>query len=163
MGIRLQIRYIEAKLIRGIGVIKSLATGPPTEASLWMRPAVKSLVDIINAGAGLITGSAASDAYILCSRSRRSHWKLAPFHRYCNFEALDVPHLPEEQTQEPLGALVTRVLYRLRFSGEQRPFDTVSLTYIFRWYSWYFKMAALAKGRCRSSTRPCPRVSFFPH
>jgi hypothetical protein len=25
---------------------------------------------------------------------------------------------------------VTRVLYRLRFAGEQRPFDTVSLTYI---------------------------------
>ncbi|KAK3067631.1 hypothetical protein LTS18_001005, partial [Coniosporium uncinatum] len=32
--------------------------------------------------------------------------------------------------QEPLDDLVTRILYRLRFLGEQRPFDTVSLAYI---------------------------------
>ena len=130
-GIRLQIRYIEAKLMRGIGIIKSLATGPPTEASLWMGPAVRSLVDIINAGAGLITGSTASDAYILCSQRVSTRiGNLRPFIGIAALRALDVPHLPEEQTQEPLGALITRVLYRLRFSGEQRPFDTVSLTYI---------------------------------
>lgn len=130
-GIRLQIRYVEAKLIRGIGIIKSLATGPPTEASLWMGPAVKSLVDIINAGAGLITGSTASDAYIVCSQRVSTRIGiLRPFIGIATLRALDVPYLPEAQTQEPLGALVTRVLYRLRFSGEQRPFDTVSLTYI---------------------------------
>ncbi|KAG0651944.1 translational activator [Hyphodiscus hymeniophilus] len=130
-GIRLQIRYIEAKLIRGIGIIKSLATGPPTEASLWMGPAVQSLVDIINAGAGLITGSTASDAYILCSQRVSTRiGNLRTFIGIATLRALDVPHLPEAQTQEPLGALITRVLYRLRFSGEQRPFDTVSLTYI---------------------------------
>lgn len=130
-GIRLQIRYIEAKLMRGMGVIKSLATGPPTEASLWMGPAVKSLVDIINAGAGLITGTTASDAYIQCSQRVSTRIGiLRPFIGIATLRALNVPHLPEEQTQEPLGALITRVLYRLRFSGEQRPFDTVSLTYI---------------------------------
>jgi len=31
---------------------------------------------------------------------------------------------------DPLADLVTRVLYRLRFTSEQRPFDTVSLSYI---------------------------------
>jgi hypothetical protein len=130
-GIRLQIRNIEAQLVRGIGIIKSLATGPPTEASLWMGPAVKCLVDIINAGAGFITGSTASDAYILCSQRVATRIGiLRPFIGIATLRALDVPHLPEEQTQEPLGALITRVLYRLRFSGEQRPFDTVSLTYI---------------------------------
>ena len=130
-GIRLQLRKIEAKLTRGIGIIKSLATGPPTEASLWMGPAVKSLVDIINAGAGLIIGSIASDAYILCSQRVSTRiGNLRPFIGIATLRALDVPHLPEAQTQESLGALITRVLYRLRFSGEQRPFDTVSLTYI---------------------------------
>lgn len=129
--IRLQIRYVEAKLIRGIGIIKSLATGPPTEASLWMGPAVKTLLDIINAGAGLITGSAAADAYILCAeRVTTRIGNLRPFIGIATLRALDVSHLPEALSQEPLGALITRVLYRLRFSGEQRPFDTVSLTYI---------------------------------
>lgn len=130
-GIRLQIRYLEARLMRGIGIIKSLATGPPTDASLWIGPAVKALLDVINAGAGLITGNAASDAYIICSeRLAPRIGTLRPFIGIATLRALDVPHLPEALQEEPIGALVTRVLYRLRFSGEQRPFDTVSLTYI---------------------------------
>jgi len=130
-AIRLQIRYLEAKLLRGLGIIKSLATGPPTEAGLWMGPAVKSLVDAINAGAILITGNAAPDAYILCSERLPTRiGALRPFIGIATLRALDVPHLPDHLLHEPLGALVTRVLYRLRFSGEQRPFDTVSLTYI---------------------------------
>jgi hypothetical protein len=129
--IRLQIRYLEAKLLRGVGIIESLATGPPTEAGLWMGPAVKSLVDIINAGAILVTGIAAPDAYVRCSERLPTRiGALRPFIGIATLRALDVPHLPEHLLQEPLGALVTRVLYRLRFSGEQRPFDTVSLTYI---------------------------------
>ena len=130
-AIRLQVRYLEAKLLRGIGIIRSLATGPPTEAGVWMGPAVRSLVDVINAGAILITGNAAPDAYILCSeRLPNRIGALRPFIGIATLRALDVPHLPEHLIREPLGALITRVLYRLRFSGEQRPFDTVSLTYI---------------------------------
>ncbi|CAL3971329.1 unnamed protein product [Diplocarpon coronariae] len=130
-GIRLMIRHLEAKLLRGIGIIKSLATGPPTEARLWMGPAVKALVDIINAGAGLITANAAPEAYIMCAERLPSRiGALRPFIGIATLRALDVPYLQENLLQEPLGALITRVLYRLRFSGEQRPFDTVSLTYI---------------------------------
>ena len=130
-SIRLQVQRIEANLIRGIGIIASLATGPPTEASLWMGPAVKSLIDIIIAGAGLIIGSAASDAYIQCSqRVSNRIGNLRSFIGVATLRALEVPYLPQSQTQEHLGPLITRVLYRLRFSGEQRPFDTVSLTYI---------------------------------
>lgn len=130
-AIRLQIRYLEARLLRGIGVIKSLATGPPTEAGLWMGPAVTALVNVITAGAGLITGTAAPDAYIQCAERLPGRiGVLRPFIGVATLRALDVPNLPENLIQEPLGALITRVLYRLRFSGEQRPFDTVSLTYI---------------------------------
>ncbi|TVY21703.1 eIF-2-alpha kinase activator GCN1 [Lachnellula arida] len=130
-GIRLSIRYLEAKLLRGIGIIKSLATGPPTDARLWIGPAVKALVDVISAGAGLITGNAAPEAYISCSETLASRiGVLRPFIGIATLRALDVPHLQANLLQEPLGALITRVLYRLRFSGEQRPFDTVSLTYI---------------------------------
>lgn len=129
--IRLHIKYLEARLLRGIGIVSSLATGPPTEAGVWVGSAVKALVDVINAGAGLITGNAAPDAYILCAERLPSRiGVLRPFIGIATLRALDVPQLAESLVQEPLGALVTRVLYRLRFSGEQRPFDTVSLTYI---------------------------------
>ncbi|KAF4636926.1 hypothetical protein G7Y89_g1156 [Cudoniella acicularis] len=130
-AIRLNLQFVEAKLLRGIGIINSLATGPPTEACLWIGPAVKALVDVINAGAGLLTGTAAPDAYIACSETLTGRiGVLRPFIGVSYLRALNVLHLPEHLLQEPLGALITRVLYRLRFSGEQRPFDTVSLTYI---------------------------------
>ncbi|KUJ11966.1 ARM repeat-containing protein [Mollisia scopiformis] len=130
-AIRLQIRHLQAKLLRGFGIINSLATGPPTEAGLWMGPAVKALVEVIKAGAGLITGNAAPDAYIACAERLPSRvGALRPFIGIATLRALNVPHLPEHLEEEPLGALITRVLYRLRFSGEQRPFDTVSLIYI---------------------------------
>ena len=35
-----------------------------------------------------------------------------------------------EIVEEPLGDLVTRLLYRLRFASEQRPFDGISLIYL---------------------------------
>jgi hypothetical protein len=130
-GIRLNLRFVESRLLRGIGIIHSLATGPPTEARLWIGPAVKALVDVINAGAGLITGNAAPNAYVSCSQTLASRIGiLRPFIGIATLRALEVPNLDEELLQEPLGPLITRVLYRLRFSGEQRPFDTVSLTYI---------------------------------
>ncbi|OBT48541.1 hypothetical protein VE00_01304 [Pseudogymnoascus sp. WSF 3629] len=130
-AIRLQVRQLEAQLVRGIGIIKSLAVGPPTEAQLWMSPAVTSLINIINAGAGLVTGNAAAEAYrLLSERVVTRIGPVRPFIGIATLRALGITHLPEELTQESLGELVTRVLYRLRFSGEQRPFDTVSLTYM---------------------------------
>lgn len=129
--IRLQVRQLETQLVRGIGIIKSLAVGPPTEAQLWMSPAVTSLINIINAGAGLVTGNAAAEAYrLLSERVVARIGPVRPFIGIATLRALGITHLPEELTQESLGELITRVLYRLRFSGEQRPFDTVSLTYM---------------------------------
>lgn len=130
-AIRLRIRHLEARFLRGMGIIRSLATGPPTEAQLWIGPAVRALINIIIAGAGRITGNAAADTYLVCAdRTSSRIGMLRPFIGVATLRALDVSHLAEELTQEPLGELVTRVLYRLRFSGEQRAFDTVSLAYI---------------------------------
>jgi HEAT-like repeat len=130
-GIRLQIRHLEARLLRGIGIVRSLATGPPTDAQTWIGPSVKALLDIITAGASLIIGDTAATSYILCAERVSSRvGTLRPFIGVATLRALDITHLPAALTQEPVGDLVTRVLYRLRFSGEQRPFDSVSLTYI---------------------------------
>lgn len=40
--------------------------------------------------------------------------------------AEDSPVVPEDFAAEPLASLVTRVLYRLRFQSEQKPFDSSS-------------------------------------
>ncbi|TPX16558.1 uncharacterized protein E0L32_003852 [Thyridium curvatum] len=129
--IRQRVRGVEACLRRGVGVISSLATGPPTEASHWMGPAIKALLDIIDAGACSITGSIAPMALLTCSDKISPRLgTMRPFVGVAILRAHEVSALPDNLKEEPFEDLVTRVLYRLRFAGEQRPFDPVSLIYI---------------------------------
>jgi HEAT-like repeat len=150
-SIRAEVSDVDFRLRRGVGTIQSLAEGPPTAAEMWMGPAVRALLDIISAGAGLVVGDVASTAYIACSgrvSSRLGSTRVSI--GVGTLRTLGTSQLQPEFEQEPLGGmgllyelrvssvfanqsatdLVTRVLYRLRFTGEQRPFDTVSLTYI---------------------------------
>lgn len=130
-AIRKNIAEVDARLRRGIGIINALSTGPPTEAESWFGPAVKLLFDVIQAGASLILGDAASLGYLQCSEKTSSRLgPMRPFVGVATLRAAGITILPENLLAEPLGDLVTRILYRLRFLGEQRPFDTVSLSYI---------------------------------
>jgi hypothetical protein len=149
-SIRQEVSDVDFRLRRGVGIIQSLAEGPPTEAEVWMGPAVRALLDIISTGAGLILGDVASTAYLACSNrvsSRLGSVRVSI--GVGTLRALGTSQLQSVFEGEPLGGiilssmkrgsllfanrsvaeLVTRVLYRLRFAGEQRPFDTVSLAY----------------------------------
>lgn len=129
--IRSRVQQVAARLLRGIGIVHSLATGPPTEASLWMGTATIAVLNALDAGAGLITGDAAPKAYIaLADRVSDRLGPMRPFLGIATLRAHEVTALPADLQEEPFVELVTRVLYRLRFAGEQRPFDTVSLIYI---------------------------------
>ncbi|GAB0135257.1 hypothetical protein EsDP_00003602 [Epichloe bromicola] len=129
-SIRSSIRGIEARLLRGIGIIKSLATGPPTDATLWLGSAVGLILAVIDAGAGLVVGDVAPLAYIICSEKVST--RLGPIRQFIGIATLRLRGitLAENFDEERLEDLITRVLYRLRFAGEQRPFDAVSLIYI---------------------------------
>lgn len=128
--IRQQVAAIESKMRRGVGIIQSLATGPPTEAEQWMGPAVNLLIQDIRAGAGLILGEIPAIAYIRCAqRISNRLGAIRPFIGVATLRTVGTLQLSPEYHEEPLGDLVTRVLYRLRFMSEQRPLDTVSLTY----------------------------------
>ncbi|KAF5717391.1 translational activator GCN1 [Fusarium mundagurra] len=127
--IRQSITEIEARLLRGIGIIRSLATGPPTDAAQWLGAAVSLLVGIMDAGATMITGDAAPLAYITCAEKVTE--RLGSMRPFVGVAALRLRgvSLAENYQEEAVEDLVTRVLYRLRFAGEQRPFDSVSLIY----------------------------------
>ena len=130
--IRQEVAQLVAKLKRGIGIIRSLATGPPTEAGLWIGSALNLLFGVIRGGAGLVVGDTATLAYLACAE--RISARLGPLRTFigvATLRAMGTSHLPEELQEEDIGELITRVLYRLRFMGEQRPFDAVSLAYIF--------------------------------
>ncbi|RBR09427.1 uncharacterized protein FIESC28_09877 [Fusarium coffeatum] len=127
--IRQSITQTVARLLRGIGIIRSLATGPPTDATQWLGTAVSLLVGIMDAGATLITGDAAPLAYITCAEKVTERLgSMRPFVGIAALRLRDVS-LSENYQEEAVEDLITRVLYRLRFAGEQRPFDSVSLIY----------------------------------
>ncbi|KAI0110733.1 armadillo-type protein [Nemania sp. FL0031] len=129
--IRHSIQQLEARLMRGLGIIQSLVSGPPTDASLWLGPSVTALLEAMEAGACLIVGKAAPSAYLACSEKGTSRLgAIRPFIGVATLRAVDITTLPENMVEENLEELLTRVLYRLRFAGEQRPFDVVSVIYI---------------------------------
>ncbi|KAH6842283.1 armadillo-type protein [Chaetomium sp. MPI-CAGE-AT-0009] len=129
--IRENVRQVAAKLLRGFGIVKGLATGPPSDASRWMGPAVQATLASINAGASLITAETGPMAFISCADQTTSRLgTIRPFIGAATLRAHEVSALPESLTQEPFEDVVTRVLYRLRFAGEQRHFDPVTLIYI---------------------------------
>lgn len=129
-AIRQEVAQIQIKLQRGVGIINALATGPPTEAELWIVQAVDMLQEVIEAGAGLILGDTATVTYLDCARNVTARLgPLRPFIGVATLRAMGVTQLPSELLAESLEVLITRVLWRLRFLAEQRPLDVVSLAY----------------------------------
>ncbi|KAL3466284.1 armadillo-type protein [Aspergillus heterothallicus] len=118
------------RIERGCGIIQGLAAGPAVDADDWIDPALSSLLALSKAGAGLFTGDVVSKAYLKCSEKLSTRLgPLRPFVGVATLRAIGKGSLPAEMEVEPLGKLVTRILYRLRFASEQRPLDHSSLAY----------------------------------
>jgi len=67
--IRKNVEEVNLKLSRGIGVIQCLAEGPPTAVEMWMGAAVRALLKVMEAGAGVVIGDSGVKAYLVCSHS----------------------------------------------------------------------------------------------
>ncbi|KAL6712825.1 translational activator of GCN4 [Lecanora helva] len=130
-NIRKAVSMLETRLRHGVGFIRALAMGPPTEATSWLGPSIKALTKVIVAGAGLLVGSIADEAYLACSKFVTPRLGfIRKFIGIATLRAFGSNNLPIEVLQEPLGDLVTRLLYRFRSLSEQRPLDSLSLIYI---------------------------------
>ncbi|KAK5098884.1 translational activator of GCN4 [Lithohypha guttulata] len=128
--IRKRVKNLSAQLRRGAGFIHALAVGPPTEARLWMSPAIACLVEVFEAGGSFFVDDELIAAYLACSNYVTDRLgALRPFVGVVTLRAIGTINLMPELEVEPLEELATRVLYRLRFASEQRPFDTASLAY----------------------------------
>jgi len=89
---------------RGVGIIQSLAVGPPTEAEQWMGPAVNLLIQTIRAGAGLLLGDLPATAFIRCSeRISTRLGALRPFVGVATLRTIGSIQLSEEYEQVNLG------------------------------------------------------------
>ncbi|PGH08884.1 hypothetical protein GX51_00941 [Blastomyces parvus] len=130
-GIRKDVEAEEEIIKRGLGIIESLARGPPTDVEAWINPAVGCITSLAKAGAGALVGDAVASAYVACSDRISSRLGLMrPFVGIATLRALGRTYLDPTLEDEPLGELVARILYRLRLGSEQRPFDVTTLSYI---------------------------------
>ena len=129
--IRQEVHRLEKKLRVGVGFLHALAVGPPTDAALWFGPSLRILTEVIVAGANRFIGHAADEAFLACSKFVSP--RLGSSRRFvgiATLRALGSSTLSGELLEEPLGDLVTRLLYRLRSTSEQRAFDSISLIYL---------------------------------
>lgn len=127
--IRRNVLSQEVMIRRGAGIIESLAKAlnDPQE---WMNPAVRCLTELSKADVGVLVGSSVASAYVACANKISLRLgNIRPFIGIATLRALGKTYLPPELEEEPLGALITRILYRLRLSSEKLPFDSVSLGY----------------------------------
>ncbi|KAJ4303228.1 translational activator of GCN4 [Kalmusia sp. IMI 367209] len=113
-AIRQEVAIIERKMRRGVGIIRSLATGPPTEAEQWMGPAVNFLIQAIRAGAGLLLGDLPATAFIKCSQRISSRLgPLRPFVGIATLRTIGSIQLSAEYEAENLGDMITRTPFPL--------------------------------------------------
>ena len=129
--VRQNVKDVSYKLRRGAHFVRSLAGGPPTDARLWMSAAITSLTSASKAGAAMIVDDEIVNAYLSCSAKVSERLgTLRPSIGLATLRSLRNAAIPEHLTVEPLGELGTRLLYRIRFAAEQRPFDTASFAYM---------------------------------
>jgi hypothetical protein len=102
--IRKEVEVVERKMRRGVGIIRSLATGPPTEAEQWMGPAVNLLIQAVRAGAGLLLGDLPATAFIkLSERASSRLGQYRPFVGIATLRTIGSIQLPVEYEAENLG------------------------------------------------------------
>lgn len=102
--IRENVLKLEEKLRRGIGIVFGLATGPPTDANLWMGPCLRALLDVVKAGVGLLLGDAVETVYIKCADFVSARLgSLRPFIGIATLRALGSTNLLADYEQESLG------------------------------------------------------------
>ncbi|KAK5374777.1 translational activator of GCN4 [Exophiala xenobiotica] len=129
-AVRSKLRSTSCLIRRGAKFVEGLARGPPTDARLWMSSAITALISALEAGAALIVDEELVSAYLACSVKVSDRLgTLRPFIGVATLRSLRSANVPEPLCVEPLADLGTRVLYRLRFAAEQRPFDTASTAY----------------------------------
>lgn len=114
-SIRRDVAETERKMRRGVGIIRSLATGVPTDAEQWMGAAVDRLIQSIRAGSGLLLGDLPATALISCSQQISTRLgTLRPFIGVATLRTIGSIQLSETYEEEDLGDQVTRVLSTLR-------------------------------------------------
>lgn len=119
------------RIERGSGIIRGLANGPPTDTEGWINAAVTSLLSLARANVGMFVGDTVSTTFIACASKISSRLgSFAPSIGVATLRAIGNAYLAPALEASPLGELISKITYRLRFTSEQLPFDVPTLAYV---------------------------------
>lgn len=134
--IRAKVQSIVNAVTRSLYIIKELtknAVQVDNGVKYWYPVAINQTLSILfnEANFELLDKSFVVDAFITLSDLFSSRLGLLkPFVGVAILRINDVQNLPDNYTEEPLINLLGRILFRIKILSDQRPLDSVSLSYL---------------------------------
>ncbi|CAG8528815.1 4749_t:CDS:10 [Funneliformis caledonium] len=129
--IRKNVEQVRLTLIRGLDIVDALVESN-SEAIEQHIVEFMRLLNIIVQKSGPLVGDKAVNTYLRINKCTSEKIEsIRDFIGLATLRAMDVQEVPERWLQEPLGHLVTRVLYRLRFISDRSLLPPSSFAYCF--------------------------------
>ncbi|CAI2178661.1 6583_t:CDS:10, partial [Funneliformis geosporum] len=129
--IRKNVEQVRLTLLRGLDIVDALVEGN-SEAIEKHIVEFMRLLNIVVQKSGPLVGDKAVNTYLRINKCTSEKIEsIRDFIGLATLRAMDVQEIPDRWLQEPLGQLVTRVLYRLRFISERSLLPPSSFAYCF--------------------------------
>ncbi|SCZ89778.1 BZ3500_MvSof-1268-A1-R1_Chr1-3g01573 [Microbotryum saponariae] len=127
---RRKMRSALGRVRRGFKLSICLVQSHAELVNEYLASIISEVLSVIASPAASLVAEDAFDTYLLLGRVCSP--RLGSFEGALGvavLRSLDAPVVPESFRAEPLSALVTRVLYRIRFLAEETPFDSATFAY----------------------------------
>ncbi|KDE04239.1 hypothetical protein MVLG_05338 [Microbotryum lychnidis-dioicae p1A1 Lamole] len=127
---RRKMRSALGRVRRGFKLSICLVQSRAELVNEYLASIISEVLSVIASPAASLVAEDAFDTYLLLGRVCSP--RLGSFEGALGvavLRSLDAPVVPESFRAEPLSALVTRVLYRIRFLAEETPFDSATFAY----------------------------------
>ncbi|OBZ91073.1 Translational activator gcn1 [Choanephora cucurbitarum] len=130
--IRAHVQSVHDKLTLGLDVVRSIVNGNSEAAEEYLVDLVRILISAGKHQAGRLVGELLVDTY--CQLGHCVAEDIQPIRdaiALATLRANRIQPIPMRWLDEPLGALVSRVLFRLRFITESRALPPASFGFVF--------------------------------
>ncbi|KAI8988374.1 armadillo-type protein [Mycotypha africana] len=130
--IRTNVQSVYEKLTLGLAIVRSLIHGNKEEMPHYLNDIINMLLNIGKQKAGLLLDDQLVETYLhLGDCVDEEIQSICDAISLSILRSNNILPIPSRWLDEPLGALVTRVLYRLRFITENHPLSPASFGFVF--------------------------------
>ncbi|KAG2194137.1 hypothetical protein INT47_004207 [Mucor saturninus] len=131
-GIRAHVQVTYEKLVLGLNITTALVQGNCTASQEYLNDFIRILLDIAKQSAGLLVDDLLVDTYLKLGDCVVDDLQvIRDAIAMATLRANNIRPIPSRWLDEPLGALIPRVLFRLRFITESRPLPPASFGFCF--------------------------------